>query len=72
MIWTRDGSLRYFEKGFNAKKCLAYVWRALSTKVHVRLVITLVQKLEGTIALHRSEGTAFQITFVELEYKERN
>jgi PAS domain S-box-containing protein len=37
----------------------------------LQLVNTLVDQLEGSINLHNSEGTSFQISFGELKYKER-
>ena len=37
----------------------------------LQLVNTLVDQLEGTIELDRSDGTAFEITFTEPEYEER-
>ena len=37
----------------------------------LQLVNTLVNQLEGTIELDRRGGTAFEITFTEMKYKER-
>jgi PAS domain S-box-containing protein len=40
-------------------------------KLGLQLLNTLVEQLEGTIKLDRSQGTTFKITFKELKYKER-
>ena len=40
-------------------------------KLGLKLVNNLVEQLEGTIKLDRSQGTKFKITFKELNYKER-
>jgi len=38
-------------------------------KLGLQLLNTLVEQLEGTIKLDRSQGTTFKITFKELKYK---
>jgi PAS domain S-box-containing protein len=40
-------------------------------KLGLRLLNQLVEQLEGSIELDRSQGTKFKITFKELKYKER-
>lgn len=37
----------------------------------LQLVCTLIEQLEGTIELDRTNGTCFKITFVELKYSKR-
>ncbi|MDP1553332.1 MAG: sensor histidine kinase, partial [Methanobacteriaceae archaeon] len=40
-------------------------------KLGLKLLTQLVEQLEGSIELDRSQGTGFKITFKELKYKER-
>ena len=42
-------------------------WWPIATSLVIRLVITLVDQLDGTIELDRSSGTAFTIVVKEKE-----
>jgi len=57
------GSLKGFSPEFD--------WRT-SNSLGLRLVHDLTRQLEGTVEVEANGGTAFHITFRELQYKERS
>ena len=46
-------------------------FKNVNTSLGLRLVNILVQQLEGSVELDKTEGTKFKIKFKELEYKKR-